>query len=409
MIAFPQWRVFHQGLVRNDDAGGMHGRIAGDPFQALGNLKHVFQAAVGSQGFAQFFIVFINLGQRKFLGGRRHQLGDFVGFGKGQPEHASDVFENLAPLGRAESGDLRDVVGAAIALGHVFDDFATPIHAKVDVDVGHGLTAGVQKAFEQQAILQRVEIGNPQGKTHQTAGCGAATWTDGDAVFLGPPDKVGDDEKIAAEPHVADDAHFETKALPIGVFLRIVEVNAAHVEFDEALEQALTGRILDHGLFVFARRGKVRNMKFAEIKFERATFGDAQRIFQGFRNGLEGVPHFVGMLDVKLVVGKFHAVGVFDGFAGADAEQAVMRKGIVFAQIVIVVGRHQADTEILRQGNFGAIDLVLLVKAIGLNFQVKTVRAKQIAKHGGLALGFGGVVLHDGLGDFTLQAARKAD
>src|SRR2546427_8603914 len=44
----------------------------------------------------------------------------------------------------------------------VVDYLAAPPHAEVDVDVGQGDTLRVQETLEQQAVLQRVHVGDLQ-------------------------------------------------------------------------------------------------------------------------------------------------------------------------------------------------------------------------------------------------------
>ena len=57
-----------------------------------------------------------------------------------------------------------------------------------------------------QAVLQRVEVGDPHRVGGHRAGARAAAGTDADAVALGPVDEVRDDEEVAGEPHLHDDA-----------------------------------------------------------------------------------------------------------------------------------------------------------------------------------------------------------
>ena len=63
----------------------------------------------------------------------------------------------------AEGGDLADGFAPVFAF-HVVNHAVAVGLAKVDIEVGHGHALGVQKALEQQLILQRVQIGDLSGR-----------------------------------------------------------------------------------------------------------------------------------------------------------------------------------------------------------------------------------------------------
>jgi hypothetical protein len=50
----------------------------------------------------------------------------------------------------------------SIALVDVPDDLFPPISSKVDINIGHGVTAFAQKALEEQVVAQRVKGGDVQ-------------------------------------------------------------------------------------------------------------------------------------------------------------------------------------------------------------------------------------------------------
>ena len=98
-------------------------------------------------------------------------------------EHAADVFDRRARAQRAERDDLRHLL-AAVLLGHVLDHFAAAVHAEVDVDIGHADALGIQEALEQQAVLQRIDIGDLHRVADQAAGGRTAARTHRNAVLL---------------------------------------------------------------------------------------------------------------------------------------------------------------------------------------------------------------------------------
>ena len=127
----------------------------------------------------------------------RHRLGDPVAHRERVAEDPGGVLDRLLGLDRAVGDDQRDPV-VAVLLGDVADDLAAPALVEVDVEVGHRDAVGVEEALEDQAVLERVEVGDPHRVGDHRAGAGAAARADPDAVVLGPVDEVGDDEEVAA-------------------------------------------------------------------------------------------------------------------------------------------------------------------------------------------------------------------
>ena len=83
---------------------------------------------------------------------------------------------------RAEGDDLRDLL-AAVLFGDVLDHFAAPVRAEIDIDIGHADALGIEEALEQQAVLQRIDIGDLHGVADQAAGGRTAARTDGNAIL----------------------------------------------------------------------------------------------------------------------------------------------------------------------------------------------------------------------------------
>ena len=141
---------------------------------------------------------------------RFHALdGDHLG----QPIHLPvrhlqdppDVTHRRLGQKRPEGDDLPHLVAPVFAL-HILDHLFPAIHAKVDVKVGHRYPFGVQEPFKQQLIAQRVQIGNRQRIGHQTTRPRAPPRPDGNIIVFRPFDKIGNDQKVAGEPHALDDA-----------------------------------------------------------------------------------------------------------------------------------------------------------------------------------------------------------
>src|SRR5262249_46048600 len=149
--------------------------------------------------------------------------------------------DDPARLELVEGRDLPDVVLAVLA-GDVADDLVAPLHAEVDVEVGHRDALRVEEALEQELEADRVDVGDAQRPGRHRPGARAAPGSDRDAVALGPVDEVPDDEEVAREPHLHDDAELVGQALAVDVG---VEALAASLLLAQAALQALARHLLE--------------------------------------------------------------------------------------------------------------------------------------------------------------------
>ena len=91
---------------------------------------------------------------------------------------------------------------------HVLDHFAAPVHAEVDVDIGHRHALGIQEALEQQHILHRIDVRDLHAVGHQRAGRRPAPRAHRDALLPRVADKVPHDQEVARKLHLLDDVDF---------------------------------------------------------------------------------------------------------------------------------------------------------------------------------------------------------
>ena len=68
---------------------------------------------------------------------------------------------------------------------------------KIDVDIRHADSLGIQESLEQQSVLERIDIGDRHGVADQAAGRGAAPRTNRDPALFGISNEIPDDEKVA--------------------------------------------------------------------------------------------------------------------------------------------------------------------------------------------------------------------
>ena len=210
--------VLPQRLIADHDAGGVHAGVA---VQALERLREVEQLAVaaGSRRRAA-------LSSRLLLDRLARSAAHLPWTGSGTS------FATLSASANGIVHRARDVADHAeraliwcivtiwptLSLpyfsGDVLDDLVAPVHAEVDVEVRHADALGVQEALEQQLVLDRIDVGDAHRVRDQRAGARAAARADRDAVLLGVADEVPDDQEVARELHLLDDAELERAAAP---------------------------------------------------------------------------------------------------------------------------------------------------------------------------------------------------
>ena len=197
-------------LARGDQhAPGVHADIARDAFHLLRQLQQLLDLFLVFQALLEQRLFLDGIGDRHgFARFERDQLGNAVAEVIAEIHYAAHVADR--PLGRhgTEGGDLRDRL-LAIQILDVLNDAVAPFLAKVDIEVGHRDAFGIQEALEQQVVLQWIEVGNEQRIRHQRTRTRTTARADGHAVFLGPLDKLGHDEEVAREFHVANRVRLE--------------------------------------------------------------------------------------------------------------------------------------------------------------------------------------------------------
>ena len=151
-----------QRPVADDDAGGVGRGVAQQALDRPGDVEQARDLRVAAGLLAQARLVGERLLDRDRLHAlHRDQLREPVDLAVGHLQHAADVADRGLGEQRAEGDDLGHPV-AAVALLDVGDDLLAAVHAEVDVEVRHRDAVGVQEPLEEQAVAQRVEVGDGQ-------------------------------------------------------------------------------------------------------------------------------------------------------------------------------------------------------------------------------------------------------
>ena len=404
--AFGQRHDVVQGLRRDHDAGSVHRSVPRQALQAARRLDQLGDLRVAFLHFLQPRLLFHGVIERHVepVG---YELGDAVHIAVGHVHGASHVANH--PFGQhgAEGDDLGHVVGP-VFFGDVADDLVAPLHAEIDVDVGHGDTFGVQEALEHQVIGERIDVGNAQDVRHKAAGYRAAARAHGDAVLAGVANEIPDDQKVPRIPGVPDNDEFLIEALLVGLVSVLASVAAAAVR--QSLFKSLAGDPFQVGVKVYpVGRVVTRQKGLVKRQTQVATFGDQQGVGARLRHLSEDTVHFLRGLDVEFFLLVPHAMGIVHALAGADAHENVMRRGVLLAQVVAVIGGNDRQPEVLAELQEFGVGPALSVHPVIHELQVHVVGPQDLAVAvDGVARLFQ-VAVQDVSVHLSLETARKAD
>ena len=250
-------------------------------------------------------------------------------------QDAADVPDRGPGQHRAEGDDLGDVVLAVLA-SDVGDDLVAPAVLEVDVDVRHRHAIGVEEALERQLVEDRVDRRDAERVGHDRAGRAAAAGRL-DALLAGEPDEVRDDQEVAGVAHREDHAELVVEPL---LELRRDRRRSGAPGPPRTRRGATT---LDR---VAVRDREVRDPQLAERQGQVGHLGDAPAVADRLELVGEERRHLGRGLHVELVGLELQPAGRVEVVAGPDAEQHVVRLGLVLAHVVEVVGHDERQADL---------------------------------------------------------------
>ena len=130
--------------------------------------------------------------------------------------------------------------------------------------------------------------------------------------------------------------------------------------------------------------------------------GDGEGLGEGLGHLAEDLQHLLGRLVIKLRGGVFEAFRVVEGFPRADAQKDVVREGVLLAEIVAVVGRHERRVEALGQLHQPGEDLPLVGQSVVHQLDIEIVLAEDLPVSVQGPFGAGRVVAEEGAGHLAL-------
>jgi hypothetical protein len=389
--------ILRQVLVGDDDARGVRSRVAHATFHRDGCFHQLTNLRIRFDSRAQIGALF-----EGFLEIRFRPIGDelrnLIHNRERNAQHATNVAHRELGLDRAEGDDLRNAI-LAVLLAHVFDHFAATFEAEVHVDVGHRETIGVQESLEQQPVLQRTQLCDPERIRDDRTRRRTAAGTDGNALTARVRNEIRDDQEVRIEAHLVDDAELEFHAVDqfaVGVRTRAVDAPNPVPDF---LAQELR-----FGLSV--RAWEPRQVIFLLRHFEVTAVSNLERVRQRFRNLAEDRLHLRRRFDVKFLTRESHSIRVGVDALGLDAEQQIMDRRILFLEVVRVVRRDHAQVIPCREFDQSLVQLLLFGNAVFLDFDEEPVASEDVEKLPRHVVAHAIVAIHDCARDETAHARR---
>ena len=362
-----------QRLAADHHAGGMGRGVAEQAFDLKRDVHQARDLFVAVAQFLQARFALDGLAECHGLGRvERDQRGNLVDLAIGHAEHAADVAHRRLRLQLAEGDDLRDAVGAVFA-HDVLDDLVAAVLAEVDVEVGHRDAFGVEEALEQQAKAQRVEVGDQQRPGGDRTGTRATAGADRDrrGLRLGPLDEVGDDQEVAGEAHLLDDAEFVVEPVAIDLALRLVRrwLHGVEALFQPLLRHGADGFGLGHAL---ADLGADRQFGLLGFRHDGAHAGDGEGVVAGLGQVGEQLAHHRRRLE-PVLGGDAAALALGHGAALGDAEQRVVCLMHLAGGEIDVIGGDDGQARLGREGQHAGFDGSFLRQAVAVQLDGEAV------------------------------------
>jgi hypothetical protein len=191
--------------------------------------------------------------------------------------------------------DLRHVF-AAILLRHVLDHLDAPPLAEIHVDVGQRHALGVEEALENQVVVQRIDVGDPECPCREAARGRSASRSHRNPVLARVADEVPDDQEVAGVPHLLD--HLDLVGQPFVVRAQRMTQLPFRIELPQPFEP-LRVALPDDVLEVAVEREAVGDREFRQVVLtgrnrDVAALGDQQRVLHRLRIVAKHFGHLFG-------------------------------------------------------------------------------------------------------------------
>ena len=259
---------------------------------------------------------------------------------------------------------------------------ASPVHTKVDVEVGRRHSLRIEKSFEEQLVFQRIEIGDAYRIRYYRADAAASSRSDGYVLRTRIVDKVPHYQIILGKTRADNYAQLVLGALSYLIGYRMIS----------AL-QSLIGKLAQILLRLGAVVWFIRRIKVFFLYLDVALFHYLNSIGHSLRTPTEYLHHLFIAFEIKLVVAHLHTRGVVDSLACVYPDKYVLRNvvqllfhlyahqnvlhfGVLAFQIMHVVGRHKLYSYLIGKAHQVATYRPLFRQAVILKLYVKVALVK---------------------------------
>ena len=228
-----------------------------------------------------------------------------------------------------------------IFVHHPLEHSSTAFVVEVGVDIGQRYTVGVEETLKQQVILQRVDACDAEAVCHHTACRGASSGANPYAQLVaGGVDEVLHYQKVAGEAHRLHHSQLIADAL-VHLVGHGVAVQAL-CPFVCQIREVVILR------FKALRQRKLRHQRRAVEAVRLHLVEYLARVGQRLRHiGEDGV-HLLACLK-PLLLSVEHTCRVVEVLAGGEAQQVIVRLGVILVHEVAVVGAYHLDAILLGQ------------------------------------------------------------
>ena len=212
-------------------------------------------------------------------------------------------------------------------------------------------------------------------------------------------DEIPNNEEVAGIAHRVDDVQLKVQTLAHLLIHNII-----------TLRQSLLAQVTQIAYGIKAlRHRELRQQQMTELHLHVAAVGNFIGIAQSLRTIAEQLLHLIIAFQIIAVVVEAHTIRLINRARRLDAQQNILRRGILLLHVMQIICRYQPQTELLRQPLQLRADLVFLIKVVVLNFQKVIFLTENIYIFLNTAACSLQVVLQNHLRHFTGNAGTEAD
>src|SRR3989338_90900 len=121
------------------------------------------------------------------------EFRDAIDISISHAEHTPHIAHHGACFHFSKGNNLTDV---SIFLRHILNHFIATAHTKIDIDVRHADTFGIEKTFEEKIMRQGINIRNSKAVGHDRSCSRTSSRTDGQTLATSKFNKVSNDYKV---------------------------------------------------------------------------------------------------------------------------------------------------------------------------------------------------------------------